>query len=1572
MVRTGNVKIPGALTAVDDNHIVAYTGDIYDPLWSMTQEDLNEQVFHKIRTGQPIELRQSWGNILGDIANQTDLQELLNNIATNCDSSWGNIKGNLEDQTDLNDRLVYDKQELMEKMKVYLSNTVDYFQGIPIYNQDLLDRYREDDMFPETYISIPNATDLSTVTKNMVYKTTGQNTYLDTIFGALRALQAEVAKLKNTFTYGLQSYTGTDTAMGTIASEDIGDVDGSEPLWAVEEDSLSILDELYFNSGCILNEDNGTVDVTSGIDAVVSGTTYYEDISKAIESAEDPKIIFYITTSSEDYKGKNVVLELEDLDYTPYKIDINAISKVANVKGYNIQIIHSRVINGKGFNFIWLSISNSRNNDILAEGYYNFETGALQQNPYELENILIFKKLYFTDLTIHKLKIYSKKLNFSREVIPTTPDDSPYKYKVAHLTIRAVPTYKVAVSLTDYLLENELIYVEDTGILYIKNDYKIKAISGGGTPGGGDNGDNDDDTTMNANELLQVLQEKGIIQTEQDSNGNYKFLGLSPLDGITLVHEATQKEFNISVDAEGNIITSKINKETIEDILKTIHGHTNNPTRGFIGNLLGGKENSVFTKNLGLNSDRLKIGAVYAPSEEVTVHGCTHAYIELENTSDKDIPLKGCFINFVTGSKSASGPDNNFVNKTLELTGVIPKQSTYLIRGKRYTEDNQANTIIKVATYDQEWYDGNQLIDLKTKEHTNIILTYGNVISEKGEYKISGLAGRTTIACMSIPTDDITGIDTSKYPKVYADCFIDGIAIGGSVMVGTSTTANQLVPVDKAFSNPKKSCIYKNTFELDPANQAYQSLNTQDSSRYRNNNAADLQVLLLDKETISFPKTKEEYPISKFTPKASFEHKNISTDKTQMNMEKPNMVTCSFGINIHTTRCFNWVSAGSFDEYLWIRKKGETSWQRFQSYTNVTSMNTEGSAYPHRKEFSVEINNIIYARITNKFPGCELQYTAHKCILELSESAPYTVTEYEYVVGRSKLNGTFDEEHSSEIYTFTVYPETYTPKVYHITDQQGFHWVEYQVWAAAAQSINAIIAQDQEADNIIPILINTGDMTQSGSRINEWIDYHTGGKCLFNHLEQMNVVGNNDLCSTDPTILGTGDDAGKSNGYYFHVFYCYEVDTTVEVKTEEDVPTNVQALPIINGKYVPSLYHFGNKSYDFLMINSEITQTNCKEYFKLINGANTINAYTGYEISTASPAYRGVLFTPLYRIIYHYLNKAKEANKVITAACHEMPFTVVTNLNLENGAHNYNRSINCTKKDNNYTPATSIVGSHLNIIGSEDTKGIYWFSRLLEYFKVKICIGGHKHTYAITRPLMENYKYTDNSGNTKYSAKDGPMTMKDTLKDDSAEFVFTQEDFKQINGTLPEDIFIDNTTMFNTTKLPLSVKLTNDYIKYVPSVNVIKTGDVVEPLYALDALPSNASPVTYCMCQATGYKLFSNKELPSVLQTFSAIIPKSNVDDSGKYTAAASQKQPMFGMVEYAADINYYIVRINNITNSTNLYNQSSYSSEGIKLEYIVSVTGEQPSAKAKMLDKDENPMYGWVDTNKKAITIIK
>jgi hypothetical protein len=64
--------------------------------------------------------------------------------------------------------------------------------------------------------------------------------------------------------------------------------------------------------------------------------------------------------------------------------------------------------------------------------------------------------------------------------------------------------------------------------------------------------------------------------------------------------------------------------------------------------------------------------------------------------------------------------------------------------------------------------------------------------------------------------------------------------------------------------------ILKNTFELDPAKQAFQSMNTTDSSRVRGANKNDFKPFYIDIENIAFPNSDPTYDVSLITPKASY------------------------------------------------------------------------------------------------------------------------------------------------------------------------------------------------------------------------------------------------------------------------------------------------------------------------------------------------------------------------------------------------------------------------------------------------------------------------------------------------------------------------------------------------------------------------------------------------------------------------------------------------------------------------------------------------------------------------------
>jgi len=331
-------------------------------------------------------------------------------------------------------------------------------------------------------------------------------------------------------------------------------------------------------------------------------------------------------------------------------------------------------------------------------------------------------------------------------------------------------------------------------------------------------------------------------------------------------------------------------------------------------------------------------------------------------------------------------------------------------------------------------------------------------------------------------------------------------------------------------------------------------------------------------------------------------------------------------------------------------------------------------------------------------------------------------------------------------------------------------------------------------------------MTQSGSRINEWLDYYNAGKSLFSHLEQMNVVGNNDLCGNNFNILGTGDDEGKANSYYFHVFYCYEVETEPGM------------IPIINNKYVPSLYKIEFTDYILLMVNSEITSVNCRGWYNAISGNDTINVYTGWTMPSSGNAQYVNSFTSIYTMIYNMTSNL--SGKELIAFCHEMPFTVITAENLENNSTIMGRW-------RSQSGASSLVGSHLNQLSVNDKVGTHWFSRLLEYRKCKLCIGGHKHTYAITYPLMENYIYGESN-----SKENGPMTMTQTLENDNI--------VSWISGGR------------NLSKFPLTTRTLPE-----PSSTSFYPSEHVDSFY------TGNTGVIYFMCQATGFKLMSNKELPS-------------------------------------------------------------------------------------------------------------
>lgn len=1405
------------------------------------------------------------------------------------------------------DELDVIKQEKIAKLKpgtlAYIKSLNLYYQwtennwipakfneaGIPIYTQQMVSPGVSD------YILIRDPEDTAQVIKDNIYETKINGNIVDVLFQAVRALQSEVSKLKNSFKYGITSYTDECTAMSSV----MGDIEtpDEEPLWAIEETDLSELIECTVNMDSshslegqvVANNEIGYLDIVSA---------KFKDPENGFKIQNDPKSLIFITTSGSDIEFKlsnDLVISLNTL-------------KIPNVELYNILIIVSKKTTKTidddmlyGINYVWLQIQDGKTNTILKSGYFNGTD--LQESRYTLEYIHYIDEVIFSNLKLYKFNAYTKAQDFSYEVIPNIPDESDYKFNAAHITIRSVANQSVLDKLKNQLLNNELVWVEQTKNLCIKSNNKVYTIGGINT-----------ENTMTTAELISTLETLGIIVT--NTTGDDYSLELNNIAEVTFVHEETGKVFNITIDSEGNLRSTPEVSNLLSDRLKNITLNPND-SRGFISNLRIAETHGNINDSgdVGLLSDRLKIGAIYAPQPDRTIYGCSHAYIELENTSDQDITLNGCYLHV-----AIPGILNTEVH-TLALKGVIKSGGTFLIRGKKYAEFNDSNTVIKVKTFDQEWYSNGELIDLQKDELCFVLLYNTNEITIDKTFlsdKTLGADGVPT--AFTIDSNYIDGIPVRK------NTICDWIK--GTVLIN-----------DK---NITRDYILKNTFELDPAKQAFQALFAKDSSRIRGVNKNDFKPFYIDTPIISFPNSDPIYQVELITPKASFENKNVATDKTKLDIDKPNMVYCSFGINMHTTRCFNWISVGSFDEFLWVREKGSTDWIKFESYKPITQQQEEiiNSDFI-RKEFTTTINNAVYARMQGRFPGDNSFYTSHKCIIYTSNNINQ-ITAYEYIVGRQLITGLPDPDHTSAIQTFTLYPSGSIPRVYHITDQQGFYWMEYQTWAGAAKALANKIAEDVKTEGILPIIINTGDVTQNGTRVNEWLDYYLAGYDLFKQYEHMSVVGNNDLCGTDPSILGTGDDVGKSNGYYHHLFNCYEIDT-------EDL--------IVNDKYIPSTYYFecvlptGNFTR-FINVNSEITFINCRDWFNLkISDNVAYNIYTGWTTGNTSPVdvptYVSGQFIPVYNTLYRWFSIK---NREFIVACHEIPFTVMTKQNLSVGTkpgyNSYSRSL-----DGN---SGNLVGSHLNQITKSDTTALYWFSRLLEHFNVKICLGGHKHTYTCTYPVREFYFYGDTN-----SLISGPMEMGPDLSSEYQEehlvtWLYTKQDETLLTNT-PNAVFnttnesqtsgfnsfIKNGVKFHTSRLPI-VKFDGQVYKVSSTTTAVEysESDLDSAYLPIVAHSAMSDGVIYFMCQATGYKQTSNKELPGSSQAFSQLLPLTTYNsEKDKDEASKEQQAPMFGILKWENSTRILqLARIMNIQASTKkpLYNNTGEYGTGVPyLEYV-------------------------------------
>ena len=110
-------------------------------------------------------------------------------------------------------------------------------------------------------------------------------------------------------------------------------------------------------------------------------------------------------------------------------------------------------------------------------------------------------------------------------------------------------------------------------------------------------------------------------------------------------------------------------------------------------------KNSVFNVSLPSNSDNknykgLLINSMYGGGNALSSTPVSHSFIELYNLTKQDISLEGLYLWY---------KDANTSWTSLELHGVIPSYSSFLVVGYKHNDYFNDECRIKIKEYDMVW-----------------------------------------------------------------------------------------------------------------------------------------------------------------------------------------------------------------------------------------------------------------------------------------------------------------------------------------------------------------------------------------------------------------------------------------------------------------------------------------------------------------------------------------------------------------------------------------------------------------------------------------------------------------------------------------------------------------------------------------------------------------------------------------------------------------------------------------------------------------------------------------------------
>lgn len=282
----------------------------------------------------------------------------------------------------------------------------------------------------------------------------------------------------------------------------------------------------------------------------------------------------------------------------------------------------------------------------------------------------------------------------------------------------------------------------------------------------------------------------------------------------------------------------------------------------------------------------LIINQMWGGGEAVTGTAVSHSFIELYNLSGNELNLKGLYLWYKSGSSAW---------EKVELIGVIPPYSSYLIRGAQHNSEFKDDCRLKIKEFDLEFKDNN-----------------GN----PKKFADKGMSVYISIGDTTPDTNPLRSTTSLEGATTFTPAYIDLMGCGG-----TNESTDTVTAYEKNYRfGMNKNCACRRI-------DFYNGGKALDISGYSNgtgDNASDCEII--DYSTCD---------VEKFRPRTSKEGNwDMFVSKDPINENAPNAFILGYGEK-DTTRTFTWQSKVMKQGYVKYRELNTDNWITVQANTSV-------------------------------------------------------------------------------------------------------------------------------------------------------------------------------------------------------------------------------------------------------------------------------------------------------------------------------------------------------------------------------------------------------------------------------------------------------------------------------------------------------------------------------------------------------------------------------------------------------------------------------------------------------------